>query len=181
MSIAVCSGYSHAYRRAFIPAMATPSLHRRDACADMRIAIAFVVSAACASHDPSVTLTPATNTTPATDHVSHVAASCPRSFGEAPGASCEAPGDLGSACTYTEGRCECIHSLHCGRGGAVRALSSPEPNQILSCTTRACDGVAESSACSNEGATCRGPASTCYAFYECKTGRWALVQAGPPP
>ena len=116
-----------------------------------------------------VTLAPAPSAPPASR------GACPADVSRAMTAPC----DVGATCKYPDAVCVCRAVPYCP-GGVVR-LGPPPPSETveLDCMVPDCVGAAQGGACAREGLECRGP--VCYSRLECKSGRWELVQLGPPP
>ena len=115
---------------------------------------------------------------------------CPPSYKEAKG-PCDAPAGALRACTYPEGRCECLRSVPCS--GAAQPLGEPRWLCVPKRTDGCPDGTpSPGSACTKPGKKCSyGTCGSIELTCDPKTRKWFISggvapppsrpDAGPPP
>ena len=103
-------------------------------------------------------------------------ATCPLQPNDVMGRDCR---DVGLTCRYPDMTCICRRVPYCP-GGVVR--TGPPPPDVtveFECMLPECAAAAEGGACAHEGVACR--AAACYTRLTCTSGKWKLVDLGPPP
>ncbi len=106
--------------------------------------------------------------------------SCPASFSAVTeGQDCAAPGP---ACTFPEGRCECVRGEDCKGTPSTRAELAELNRLRWHCERKRTDGcpTAPGGACPTEGVTCTY-AGCCPDFYTCTSGIWTAHETACPP